>query len=105
MVPKSSELLCDSLREMLTCLITTLVFVDPVLAEVRYIYDRAAITKSLARKPISPFTRQPMNPDRLYRLIKNIIENYYEKKLVKVDYTIRFNDGVTISNQDNVGKS
>lgn len=46
-----------------------------------------------------------MNPDRLYRLIKNIIENYYEKKLVKVDYTIRFNDGVTISNQDNVGKS
>ena len=106
MVQKSSVLIDDSLKKLLLCPLTYLVFVDPVVAKDGHTYDRAAIVKALARKPISPNTRQPMDADKLYpnRLIREIIAHYYDKKMVKVNYTIRLKDGVQLTNQDEIGK-
>ena len=106
MIPKKSQLLCDSLRKLITCPITYLVFNDPVVAEDGHTYERDFITRHLNERGISPMTRKPMSCANLHPnlLVKAIVSQYYDEVKTKVDYKIRLKDGNVISNNSKNGK-
>ncbi|CAF3929826.1 unnamed protein product [Rotaria sp. Silwood1] len=81
----------QSIDNLLDCPITGTRFVDPVIADDGYTYERQAIVEWLRQKPVSPITRQPMSIDclRSNRIVKQMLD--VEKKAERQSYRFKLN--------------
>lgn len=70
----------NNIEAIITCPITCQIFVDPVVAEDGFTYEKTAILTWLKKKSISPMTKKPISKN-IYPniLIKQIKNEYLEK--------------------------
>ena len=69
----------SSIPDDLTCPITQLLFVDPVMAEDGFTYSKSAIIEWLKKNPTSPMTREPIDKNKLapnYNIAKRCKQYY-----------------------------